>query len=215
MQTNPAINRQMLNAAGQAVLLEDFENPFLDDVDGMDRFQRTAPAVRGPNGGPIGNHIYAENPRKPNAGKQYLPIRYQHQDFPMAVYQKRIIPSVEVQMDLTALTAQKDATKRPKMWDDFMDRLIQIELQIDFRQLSLPETCPDITALRLLKRTLVLQIQAAESEEWIAKNQKTYAEFKIWAKTPIMRTVNSEEELKSLGRGWFKNPDCGPESELS
>ena len=200
----------MLNAAGQAVILEDLENPWIDDIDGYERFQRTAPAV------PVAqrNHIYADNPRKPNAGKQYMAIIYRHQDFPMAVYQPRVIHSREIQNDLTSIIQAKDKD-RTKLWDSFMDRLTEIELQIDFRQLSLPEVCPDVTALRLLKRTLVLQVQAAESEEWIAKNQKTYAEFKLYIKTPIMRTVHSLEEVRTLGRGWFTNPGCAPESEIN
>ena len=202
--------RQMMNAAGQAVLLEDMENPWIDDIDGFDRFQRTAPAVPAAQR----NHIYAENPRKPNAGKQYLPIIYQHQDFPLAVYQPRVIHSKTIQNDLTAVIQAKDAN-RTKLWDEFMEKLTEIELQIDFRQLSLPETCPDVTALRLLKRTLVLQVQAAESEEWIAKNQKPYAEFKLFIKTPVMRTVYSVEEAKSLGRNWFTSPSCAAETEIN
>jgi hypothetical protein len=199
----------MLNAAGQAVLLEDLENPWIDDIDGYERFQRTSPAIPAAQK----NHIYADNPRKPNAGKQYLPIIYRHQDFPMAVYQPRIIASKEVANDLAAIVAAKDKD-RQKAWDAFLDRLLEVELEIDFRQLALPEIVPDPTAIRMLRRTLVLQIQAAESEAWKTKNQKTYAEYKIFEKTPILRTVRDGDELRALGRGWFKSPACTPESEI-
>jgi hypothetical protein len=204
------MNPQMLNAAGQAVLLEDMENPWIDDIDGYDRFQRTQPAVPAAQK----NHIYAENPRKPNTGKQYLPIIYRHQEFPMAVYQLRIVASVEVQKDLLEILKAPDKGQQ-KLWENFLDRLVQIELEIDFRQLALPEVCPDKTAIRMLSRTLTLQVQAAESEVWRTKNQKTYAEYKLFMKTPIMRTVFNGEELKGIGRGWFSNPNCTPETEIA
>lgn len=202
---------QMLNAAGQAVMLEDLENPWIDDIDGYERFQRTAPAIPAAQK----NHIYADNPRKPNAGKQYLPIIYRHQDFPMAVYQPRIIASKEVADNLAAIVAAKDKD-RQKAWDAFLDRLLEIELEIDFRQLALPEIVPDPTAIRMLRRTLVLQIQAAESETWKTKNHpKTYADYQLFVKSPIMRIARDAEELKSFGRGWFKAPTFAPETEIA
>jgi hypothetical protein len=201
----------MLNAAGQAVMLEDLENPWIDDIDGYERFQRTAPAVPAAQK----NHIYADNPRKPNAGKQYLPIIYRHQDFPMAVYQPRVIASKDVADTLAAIVAAKDKD-RQKAWDAFLDRLLEIELEIDFRQLALPEIVPDQTAIRMLRRTLVLQIQAAESEAWKTKNHpKTYADYQIFIKSPIMRIVRNAEELATFGRGWFKAPTFAPETEIN
>lgn len=204
-----------LNAAGQAVLMEDLENPWIDDIEGYERFQRTAPAVKGSNGGPIGNHIYAENPRQPNKGKQYMAIHYRHQDYPMAVYQPRIVHSVNVQNDLLAILKAPEK-KQQDLWEEFLDRLVKIELEIDFRQLALPDKCPDKTALRMLSRTLTLQVQSAESEEWRTKNHpKTYQDYKMYVKTPIMRTVRDAEELKTLGKGWFKAPTCTPETEIA
>jgi len=200
----------MLNAAGQAVLLEDLENPWIDDIDGYERFQRTAPAVPAAQK----NHIYADNPRKPNAGKQYMPIIYRHQDYPMAVYQPRLIMSKEVSNDLAAIVAAKDKD-RQKAWDAFLDRLLEINLEIDFRQLALPEIVPDPTAIRMLRRTLVLQIQAAEWETWKTKNHpKTFVDFQLFVKTPIMREVRDVEALKALGPGWFRSPACTPESAI-
>jgi hypothetical protein len=205
----------MMSPEGQAVLLEDAENPWIDDIEGYDRFQRTAPAIKGPNNGPIENHVYATNPRKPNAGKQYIPIRYQHQDFPMAVYSPRVIASREVSMDLETIAKSKDKDRQPA-WDAFLDRLVEIELSVDFRQLALPELVPDPTAIRMLRRTLILQIQAAESEVWITKNHpKTYADYQVFVKSPNMQTVRSSSELKSLGRGWYRNPNCAPETEVN
>lgn len=204
-----------LNAVGQAVLMEDLENPWIDDIDGYERFQRTSPAVKGSNGGPIGNHIYAEDPRRPNKGKQYLSIHYRHQEFPMSVYQPRLVHSVVVQDKLLAILKTPDK-KQQEMWEEFLDGLVKIELEIDFRQLALPEKCPDRTALRMLGRTLTLQVQSAESEDWRTKNHpKTYADYKQYVKTPIMRIVRDEEELKALGKGWFKSPACKPETEIA
>lgn len=206
MSTRP----QMLNAAGQAVILEDLENPWIDDIDGYERFQRTAPAIPAAQK----NHIYADNPRKPNVGKQYLPIIYRHQDFPMAAYQKRLIASQEIANDLAIIVKAKEK-ERQAAWDSFLDRLMEIELEVDFRQLALPETVPDPTAIRMLRRTLVLQVQAAEWETWKVKNHpKTFQDYQMWVKTPIMQTVRDAEALKVLGKGWFKTPNCTPESEI-
>lgn len=195
----------------QAVLLEDSENPWIDDIDGYDRFQRTAPSAKGAQG----PHIYDFNPRKPNAGKQYLPIRYQFQEYPKSVYQPRLIPSREISEDL-AIVAKAPETKRQDLWDKFMDRLLAIELEIDFRQLALPEIVPDATALRMLRRTLVLQVQTAEAEAWKAKNHpKTFADYKVFINSPLMRIVKSAEEEKAAGRGWFASPSCEAKTEVN
>lgn len=200
-----------LTGPAQAVLLEDLQNPWIDDIDGYDRFQRTKPSAEGAQH----NHIYAINPRKPNAGKQYLPIRYTFQEYPKSIYQPRLIPSREIAEDL-ALVAKATEAKRQDLWDKFMDKLIAIELEVDFRQLALPELVPDMTALRMLRRTLVLQVQTAEAEAWKAKNHpKTFADYRIFANSPIMRIVNSPEEEKAAGRGWFASPSCDAKTEVN
>ncbi len=207
--------RQMLNAAGQAVLLEDLENPWLDDIEGYERFQRTAPAVKGVNGGPIGNHIWAENPRKPNAGKQYMAIQYRYQEYPRAAYRQRVVASRDTANDLALIAKAKDKD-RQKLWDDFLDRLFKSELEIDLRLFALPGTVPDVTAIRMLARTLPLQIQSAEWETWRIKNHpKTFQDYQLFVKSPIMRVVYSDEDAAALGRGWFKSPDCAPDSEFN
>ena len=205
------MNPQMLNAAGQAVLLEDMENPWIDDIDGYDRFQRTWPAVPAAQK----NHIYAENPRKPNAGKQYLPIIYRHQDFPMAIYQPRLVASNEIKAGLSAIASAKDKD-RQKMWEEFLDKLFAMDLEIDLRLFALPGEVPDLTAIRMLVRTLPLQVQSAEWEKWkTANHPKTYQDYQFLVKTPIMRTIYSAEELKAVGRGWFSNPACKTETEIA
>lgn len=194
----------------KAVLLEDAQNPFLNDVDGMERFQRTKPSAKGTEG----PHIYAENPRNPAGGKVYLRISLPYLEFPRMVYRARVVKSQEVARDLDAIVKANDK-KRQELWEAFLDRLTQIELEVDFRQLALPSTVPDPTALRLLRRSLVLQIQAAESESWKARNQKTYEEYKLWCKSPENKIVNGAEELLALGRGWYLLPTCTTESEAN
>jgi hypothetical protein len=202
----PQVMTEMMRQA----LLEDSMAEGLNFHDGMDRFQRTRPAVPEAQG----NHIFAEHPRYPHKGKQYIPVRYVYQEYPRMIYQQRLIDSVLVSKALEVVIAEtKD---KQKTWDGFLDRLLSIQVDIDFRQLALPSTVPDGTALRLLKRTLILQIQAAEREAWKTKNHpKTFEDYKLWANSPISQIVNSEQELKAIGKGWFLSPDCKPETEIN
>ena len=191
-------------------LLEDSLAESLNYHDGMDRFQRTRPAIPEAQG----NHIFAEHPRYPHKGKQYIPVRYVYQEYPRMVYQQRQIDSVLVSKALDNVISEvKD---KQKSWDVFLDKLLAIQVDIDFRQLALPSSVPDGTALRLLKRTLILQIQAAEREAWKTKNHpKTFEDYKLWVNSPIQKIVNDENELKAAGRGWYLSPDCKPESEIN
>jgi hypothetical protein len=203
----PQVMTEMMRQA----LLEDALAEGLNFHDGMDRFQRTRPAIPEAQG----HHIFAEHPRYPHKGKQYIPVRYIYQEYPRMVYQPRLIDSVLVARALDVVISAPPE-KKQVMWDGFLDRLLSIQVDIDFRQLALPSAVPDATAQRLLKRTLILQIQAAEREAWKTKNHpKTFEDYKLWANSPIQATVNDEKELKAMGRGWFLKPDCKPESEIN
>jgi hypothetical protein len=194
------------------VFMEDLAGESLGFHDGIDRFQRTVPAVPAS----MQNHVYAENPRKPGQGKTYIPIRYVHQEFPKMLYKPRFVPSREISKALELIVQCKDATKRQDLWDKFMDVLTSTDLDIDFRQLSLPSAAPDPTATRLLKRTLVLQVQAAEIEAWKAKNNtKTHEEYKLFINTNLNTTVQNETEQKALGAGWYFSPNCAPGTEVN
>jgi len=202
----------MANGIAEAVFLEDRLSEALGYHDGVDRFQRTQPAVPAS----MHNHIYAVDPRQPGRGKIYIPVQYQFQEYPKMVYKPRFVPSREIAKSLDAIVHCKDNAKRQDLWDKFMDVLTEVELDIDFRQLSLPSAVPDPTATRLLKRTLVLQVQAAEIESWKAKNNtKTHAEYKLFIDTNLNTTVQSKTEEKALGAGWFFSPDCNPGTEVN
>lgn len=210
-------NRNPLEVSGnaamsQAVLLEDSLNPFLNDIDGYERFQRTAPAAKGA----IGPHIWADNPRKPGAGKTYLPIVLHLYEFPKMLYRPRVNFSQQFSEMLGAIIKQTNKEKVQEGWEAFLDRLLESNLEIDFRQFSLPAKAPDLTALRMLKRTLILNIQAAEAASWMASNKnKSHEDFKHFQRTPDHTTVESAEAQKALGPGWFTSPACTPESEIN
>jgi hypothetical protein len=194
------------------VYLEDQAGEALGFHDGLDRFQRTTPAVPAS----MHNHVYAENPRKPGQGKVYIPIRYQHQEFPKMLYTPRFVPSREIGKALEVVVQTKDPAKRQDLWDKFLDVLTKTELDIDFRQLALPSAVPEPMAVRLLKRTLILQVQSAEIEDWKAKNNtKTHEEYKIFVNTNLNTIVQNETEQKALGAGWFFSPNCAPGTEVN
>jgi hypothetical protein len=194
------------------VYLEDLQGESLGYHDGMDRFQRTTPAVPAS----MFNHVYAENPRKPGQGKVYIPVRYVHQEFPKMLYKPRFVPSREISKSLDVVVSCKDTKQRQDLWDKFMDILTSTELDIDFRQLSLPSEAPDPTATRLLKRTLVLQVQAAEIEAWKAANPtKAHEEYKLYVNSNLNVTVQNASEQKALGAGYFFSPNCAPGTEVN
>lgn len=202
----------MAQSPRDLVYLEDLAGESLGYHDGLDRFQRTIPAVPAS----MHNHVYAENPRKPGQGKAYIPIRYVHQEFPKMLYKPRFVPSREISRALDVIIQAKKAEDRQELWEKFMDVLTSVELDIDFRQLSLPSNVPDPTATRLLKRTLILQIQAAEIEDWKSKNNtKTHEEYKVFIHTNLNTTVQNETEQKALGVGWFFSPNCAPGTEVN